>query len=161
MTEDRPIGAELHSIGNFLKRISENSCLCNYHRKTELTEMQTRVIGYLYRNFDRDIFQKDIEKEFYVRRATVSVLLRTMELKQLIVRESVPYDARLKKVMLTEKAESIALDAQQEVERFEAMLREGISPEDMDAFFRVMAMIRRNIEKHFPEKTERGDGSFD
>lgn len=161
MTEYRPIGAELHSIGNFLKRISENSCLCNYRRKTDLTEMQTRVIGYLYRNFDQDVFQKDIEKEFYVRRATVSVLLRSMEMKQLIVRESVPYDARLKKVMLTEKAKSIALVAQQEVERFEAMLREGIPPEDMEAFFRVMAMIRRNIEKHFPEKTEKGDGSVD
>ncbi|MBR5329297.1 MAG: hypothetical protein IKV45_03740 [Firmicutes bacterium] len=161
MTEYRSIGVELHSIGNLLRRICENSSLCNYHRKTELTEMQTRVISYLYVNRDHDIFQRDIEKEFSVRRATVSVLLRTMELKQLITRESVDYDARLKKVVLTEKAENIAQVALQEVSRFEEMLQEGISSEDMDTFFRVMAQVRGNIERHFTVKTEKGEANAD
>lgn len=161
MTEMRSIGSELHSIGNLLKRISENSCLCNYHRKTDLTEMQTRVIGYLYNHQDKDIFQKDIEKEFSIRRATVSVLLRTMEMKQLITRESVAYDARLKKVVMTEKSKEIAEIAGQEVLRFEKMLQEGIPEEDMEAFYRVMAMVRSNIEKHFTVKSEKGGDSVD
>lgn len=161
MAENKTIGSELHSIGNLLKRISENSCICNYHRKTELTEMQTRVIVFLYLNRHRDIFQKDIEKEFSVRRATVSVLLRTMELKQLITRESVSSDARLKKVMLTAKAENIAQIAQQEVSRFEEMLQEGVSAEDMAAFYRVTEKVRGNIEKHFPEKAEKGESTID
>lgn len=161
MTQLRSIGAELHSIGNLMKRICENSSLCNYRRNVDLTEMQTRVIGYLYMHRDHDIFQKDIEKEFSVRRATVSVLLRTMELKQLIVRESVSYDARLKKVVLTEKSEEIAQTAQQEVNRFEEMLQEGISAEDMESFFRVTAQIRRNIEKHFTVKPEEGENRID
>ena len=161
MAENKTIGSELHSIGNLLKRISENSCICNYHRKTELTEMQTRVIVFLYHNRRRNIFQKDIEKEFSVRRATVSVLLRTMELKQLSTRESVSSDARLKKVMLTAKAENIAQIAQQEVSRFEEMLQEGISAEDMAAFYRVTEKIRGNIEKHFPEKAEKGETTID
>lgn len=161
MAENKTIGSELHFIGNLLKRISENSCICNYHRKTELTEMQTRVIVFLYHNRRRNIFQKDIEKEFSVRRATVSVLLRTMELKQLITRESVSSDARLKKVMLTAKAENIAQIAQQEVSRFEEMLQEGISAEDMAAFYRVTEKIRGNIEKHFPEKAEKGETTID
>lgn len=161
MAENKTIGSELHSIGNLLKRISENSCICNYRRQTELTEMQTRVICFLYQNRTRDIFQKDIEKEFSVRRATVSVLLRTMELKQLVTRESVSSDARLKKVVLTSKSENIAQIAQEEVARFEKMLQEDISPEDMAAFYRVTAKIRSNIEKHFPEKTEKGESSCD
>ena len=161
MAENKTIGSELHSIGNLLKRISENSCICNYHRKTELTEMQTRVIGFLYQNRTRDIFQKDIEKEFSVRRATVSVLLRTMELKQLITRESVSTDARLKKVVLTAKAENIAQIAQQEVARFEEMLQKGIPQEDMAAFYRVTEKIRSNIEEHFPEKAEKGESTID
>ena len=123
--------------------------------------MQTRVICFLYQNRDRDIFQKDIEKEFSVRRATVSVLLRTMELKQLVTRESVSSDARLKKVVLTAKSENIAQIAQEEVARFEKMLQEDIPPEDMAAFYRVTDKIRSNIEKHFIEKTEKGESSCD
>ena len=152
---DKTIGAELHSIGNLIKRISDNSCLCRYHRETGLTELQARLIGFLHRNEGKDIFQKDIEKEFFIRRATVSVLLHSMEMKKLIVRESVPHDARLKKVILTEKSREIASAAQQDVARFEMMLREGISKEDMDTFFRVTGMIRYNIEKNFSDKEKR------
>lgn len=151
MTE-KTIGAELHSIGNLIKRISDNSCICKYHRQSGLTEMQTRVIGFLYCSGEKEIFQKDIEKEFSVRRATVSVLLNTMERKQLIIRESVAHDARLKKVLLTEKAKKLAATAQQDIARFEAMLEDGISKEDMEAFYRVTEMIRHNIEKNFITK---------
>lgn len=158
---DKTIGAELHSIGNLIKRISDNSCLCRYHRETGLTELQTRLIGFLHCNEGKDIFQKDIEKEFSIRRATVSVLLHSMEAKNLIIRESVPRDARLKKVILTEKSREIASTAQRDVARFDTMLREGISEEDMEAFFRVTEMIRRNIEKNFIDKEQREENLND
>ena len=154
---DKTIGAELHSIGNLIKRVSDNSCLCRYHRETGLTELQSRVIGFLHRNEGKDIFQKDIEKEFSIRRATVSVLLHSMEAKDLIIRESVPRDARLKKVILTERSREIASTAQQDVARFDMMLREGIPAEDMEAFFRVTEMIRYNIEKNFKKTEEKFD----
>ena len=63
----------------------------------ELTAMHGWILGYLCRNEHKDIFQKDIEAEFKICRSTVTNILKLMEKKGYIKRESVPYDARLKK----------------------------------------------------------------
>lgn len=150
------IGPELHSLFALIRRSHMSACLCDYRRQTGLTEMQSRVIGFLFMNREREIFQKDIEKEFSIRRATVSVLLQSMEVKKLIRRESVPRDARLKKVLLTPQAEEMAAMANRELRRFEEALREDISDEDLKTFFRVTEQIRSNIEKNLNAKPEKG-----
>ena len=61
------------------------------------------IIRYLYENREQDIFQKDIEQRFAVGRSTVTNLIQLMEKKGFVKRESVKQDARLKKVILTEK----------------------------------------------------------
>ena len=81
----------------------------------ELTAMHGWILGYLCRNEDKDIFQKDIEAEFKICRSTVTNILKLMEKKGYIRRESVPYDARLKKLVLTDtgrevEEEDVALD---------------------------------------------------
>ena len=53
---------------------------------------------------EKDIFQKDLEKEFDLKRSSVSLLLNNMEKSDLIQRVPVAEDARLKKIILTEKA---------------------------------------------------------
>ena len=53
---------------------------------------------------DHDVFQRDIENAFSIRKSTVSKIIKLMENKDLIRRESVEYDARLKKIVLTDKA---------------------------------------------------------
>ena len=69
----------------------------------ELTLMHGWIIRYLIENQDKDIYQKDIEKHCSIGRSTVTNILQLMEKKGLIRREAVPNDARLKKVMLTQK----------------------------------------------------------
>ena len=51
-----------------------------------------------------DVFQKDIEEEYSLRPPTATKLLKDMEKNGLIYRESVPYDARLKRIVATQKA---------------------------------------------------------
>ena len=60
-------------------------------------------------------------------------------------------------MILTERSREIASTAQQDVARFDMMLREGIPAEDMEAFFRVTEMIRYNIEKNFKKTEEKLD----
>ena len=68
-----------------------------------MTMMHGWIIRYLYENREQDIFQKDIEQRFAVGRSTVTNLIQLMEKKGFVKRESVKQDARLKKVILTEK----------------------------------------------------------
>ena len=69
----------------------------------EVTLMHGWIIRYLYTNQDKDVFQKDIEQYFSIGRSTVTNIIQLMERKGYIARESVEHDARLKKVVLTEK----------------------------------------------------------
>lgn len=64
----------------------------------ELTPMQRHILNYiLLETLHRDIYQKNLEEEFQVRKSTVSGILKLMEKNGFIYRESVKEDARLKK----------------------------------------------------------------
>lgn len=148
MTMKKTVSFELHILTNLMKRESESSCLCKFHRQTDLTDMQSRIIAFLHQKKAEEIFQKDIEKEFSIRRPTVTILLQTMEKKNLVKREAVVYDARLKKVMLTPKSEELVKRSEEEMFRFEKMLTANIPKEDMACFFRVTEKIRENLEEN-------------
>ena len=69
----------------------------------QATPMHGWIIGYLYRHRDAAVFQRDIEREFSITRSTVTNILQLMERKGYIQRLSVPQDARLKQLVLTEE----------------------------------------------------------
>lgn len=114
--------------------------------KSELTKAQGGIIHFIM-NSNGDVFQKDIEEEFKIRRSTVSVLLSSMEKNGYIRRETVDSDARLRKIVLTEKALSNHRKIHGFFEKYDEGLREGISDEELDLFFSVIDKIRHNIEK--------------
>ncbi|TPR18289.1 MarR family winged helix-turn-helix transcriptional regulator [Apilactobacillus timberlakei] len=76
----------------------------NMSRKYDLTSTQMSIIDFININKQKEIFQKDIEEEFYIQRSTASVLLKRMENKQLIKRIPSSMDARKKQVILTDKS---------------------------------------------------------
>mgnify|MGYP002802829819 FL=1 len=123
----------------------------------ELTMMHSWIIGYLYANREREIFQKDIEANFSIARSTATGILQLMEKKGYIRREPVAYDARLKRVMLTEKGEELQQNTMRAIRNLEQKMRSGISPDDMDTFFRVIRTIRSNVENCHKETDRRRD----
>ena len=70
-----------------------------------------------------------------------------MEEKGLIERAAVPYDARLKKIVLTEKAMRFAAVCDEEDGKLRAKMMRGISGEDLDAAMRVLAGIKNNLKE--------------
>ena len=127
-----------------------------YHRHTlsatrsyvdSLTGTHGWVIRYLYENKDNDIFQRDIEKTFGVRRSTVTSMLQIMEKNGLITRGSVPYDSRLKKITPTEKALELHRRISDEIDAIEAELSAGLSEEEISAFISTIEKIKKNLNK--------------
>lgn len=144
MSNKKYIGMEISKTNNMLRRSFERS---DYKKAAdEATGKNGWIIGFLYRNQDRNIYQKDIEKNFSMRRSTVSEIIKLMEKKGFITRESVPHDARLKKLRLTPKAEEIHKFMTESLEQNEKLLRDGISEEELNIFFNVLKKIRNNIE---------------
>ena len=113
----------------------------------EMTGTHGWALRYFHQNRDRDIFQKDFEKHFDIRRSTASNILSLMEKNGLIVRESVSHDARLKKITLTKKAEDIHQQVEYAFCKMEQELAKGINEKELDAFFDTLDKIRNNIER--------------
>ena len=55
------------ALGNVLKRYVDNSSGVKYAEK--YTGSNHWILGYLFHNMDHDVFQKDLETEFSVRRS--------------------------------------------------------------------------------------------
>lgn len=112
----------------------------------EVTLMHSCVVGFLYRNRDRDIYQRDIEAEFSVARSTATGILQLMEKKGYIVRLSDARDGRIKRVVLTENGLRLQENAIVAFEKIEEEMRKGISEEKLQTFFTVIRKMRSNIE---------------
>ena len=95
------IPAQLRRVDNLIfRRLNQFS---RANGVEQATPMHGWIIGYLYRHRDTPVFQRDIEREFSITRSTVTNILQLMERKGYIERRSVPQDARLKQLVLTEE----------------------------------------------------------
>ncbi len=113
----------------------------------EVTLMHGWIIRYLYANQDKDVFQKDIEQYFSIGRSTVTNIIQLMERKGYIARESVEHDARLKKVVLTEKGIRNQEMLEDLVESLDTRLVDGITDEELSVFYSVIEKLKRNLTK--------------
>lgn len=143
-------------IGREVKRLdNEIHSMMLTSNEAELTMMHDWVIGYLYRNRDEEIFQKDVEAEFSIARSTATGILQLMEKKGYLYRESVERDARLKRIVLTSVGIELHEQHMERVRQTEQMMREGLSEEDIRTFFRVIRKMRENLEKNHSETDRR------
>src|SRR5690606_11030047 len=104
------------------------------------------VIGYVVKKQDEPVYQRDIEREFRIRRATVTGVLQLMERNGLIIREPVEHDARLKRITLTPKALELHECNVRRFKEFEVFLRRGLSEDELASFFAVVEKLKKNLE---------------
>ena len=135
------VGFEIRRLDHTISRTIEAEGI------DEIPLMNGWIMRYLYENRKKDIFQKDIEKFFSIGRSTVTNIIQILEKKGYVRRESVEYDARLKKVILTEQG----IESHEKIEAIIGCLNhrmiQGIEDDDLQVFLRVADQIRRNVEK--------------
>lgn len=137
------MGFEIRTLNNQVKRFVQS-------KKPKELDKSTGVHGwairYFYENSDKDIFQRDFEARFSIRRSTATNMLKLMEKNGIITRENVPYDARLKKIVLTEKAIEIHKKATKNIIMLENILKNDISDSELKIFYSVVDKIKANLE---------------
>jgi DNA-binding MarR family transcriptional regulator len=139
-----PLSFEIKTVTNLIKRRYYTAA--KRHGADDSTGVHGFVIRYLYRNADKDIYQKDIEEALTIRRSTATNILNLMEKKQLISREPMLHDKRLKKIVLTEKGTSLHESMLLEAEQIENQLLYGLSEEETRLFIEILGKIKKNIE---------------
>lgn len=160
MRQKAIIGYEVRTLDNLLYR----NMLAQMSRRgiDELTMMHGWVIGYLYHNQDTDIFQKNLEEEFCIGRSTVTNILKLMEKKEYLRRESIPSDARLKKLVLTEKGIRLFEESDKLVRDMEEQMEQVLSPEELKSFIDTARKLKRELKEQLGaqcmrRKTEKTD----
>ncbi|MCL2320975.1 MAG: MarR family winged helix-turn-helix transcriptional regulator [Oscillospiraceae bacterium] len=108
--------------------------------------MQGFIIGYLCSHNDCDVYQRDIEAEFKIRRSTATGILQLMEKNGLIERKLVSCDARLKKLVVTQKAVDMHNIFLVGIDDIESSARRGLSEDEIKKFLITLNKIRKNIE---------------
>ncbi len=142
MEKKKEVGLAVKELANLLRRYTFGSL----KPESDITMMQGWIIGFLCGNSDRDMFQKDIEQKFEIRRSTATAMLQLMEKNGYITRHSVDYDARLKKICVTEKAKLLNKSILDRIAATEKQMLTGISKEEIDAFFSTIEKMKNNIK---------------
>lgn len=145
MNKKKRMLMEFVSLSHMLKRCMDSSACKKY--VDNLTGTNGWFIGYIWHHRDRDIFQRDIEEAFSIRRSTVSKILKLMERKELIKRESVDYDARLKKLVLAPKSLEVQKMIDEDFENICEKAFANLTDEEIENFTCIILKIKQNFKK--------------
>ena len=146
MPSETELGFQINTLAHCIRRKIDELLSQAQEEGDSVTGIQGRVLGYLYDHREQDLFQRDLERAFHVRRSTATGLLQLMERNGLITRSPVPYDARLKKLCLTEKALRAHTAAHAQILEMERRLRRGRTDGEIRSFLDVLGRIRQNLE---------------
>lgn len=139
------IGFYVHRLHTLCKRLVDEEAFQDVAEKP--TRMQSWIIGYLYENRNRDVYQKDVQAHFSVRRSTVTGILQLMEKNGWITRISVEGDARLKKLGLTPQAIELHERIEESIQRAEQQLSKGLTPGEKQLFLELCQRIAQNAQE--------------
>ncbi len=149
---EQTVHNELRSLSHLIYRFIEN--LPNKKQIESMTGTNGCIIGYLADNSGRDVFQKDIEKAFGITRSTASKVINLMEQKGLVERQSVSRDARLKKIVMTEKSKAISHLITEDMILVEGILTDGFSEEEKEALYDYIERMKKNIKNYYLKEKE-------
>ena len=139
---------EIKALNNLIKRM-----MVSHHLKCkapkDITGQQMNVIMFLKHSDDegRDVFQRDVECNLNIRSSTATGILKTLEKNGYIERVSVPSDARLKKLVLTEKSYAMFKQIDPFIKAINTKITEGLTEEEIEQFFCITEKLKQNIDK--------------
>ncbi|MBE7045413.1 MAG: winged helix-turn-helix transcriptional regulator [Ruminococcaceae bacterium] len=152
MQSEQTVGFMIKTLSNlFARNISGHKC--------DITRVQGWVIGFLYRSSKegKQIFQRDIEEHFQIRRSTATGILKGMEKNGLIKKEPVPGDARLKRLLLSDYAIGLHENFIAEIRRLDTIAQAGLSQTEIDAFLTTAQKMIDNLKAAEAKKQEESE----
>lgn len=140
-TQQKDIGQYANHLNNMIRRQLDITAKNNH-----INGAQGRVLIYLLiETRRRDVFQKDIEEKYAIRPSSASAMLKKMENAGLIVRQPLPSDNRLKRIIPTARAKEAEDGVVADTRALEQKMAHGIPEADLTTFFDVIDKIIANL----------------
>lgn len=141
--EEQSIGSEIKKIDNLIIRK-----IMSYSKNNSymLSPSQMMITRFLYKNLDKAVYQKDLEKGLPFRKSTISGIIQTMVKNNIISTESSKNDLRSKRIILTPYGKMINKEIEENIIKFDKVLKNNIKEEDLRIFFKVTKQIQDNLK---------------
>lgn len=139
MVHDKHAARYVSKLSNKLRRKIDA-----FSSRESFSGSQGRVLHFILAQ-SNDIFQKDIEEEYSLRPPTATELLKKMEKNGLIHREAMAIDARMKRIVVSEKALQYKDMVIADITALEDELTKDIPQKELDVFFKVIEKMLDNI----------------
>ena len=134
-------GKMINRISNRLRRRS-----LKVQESIGISGAQGNILDYiLVESVHRNVYQKEIEKEFGLRPSTATEALKLLEEKGLICRIPEEKDGRYKRIVFTQKARDVQTALRREIEESESVLLRGISVSEQRQFLEIAEKMLQNL----------------
>lgn len=141
--EEQSIGSEIKKIDNLIIRK-----IVSYSKNNSytLSPSQIMITRFLYKNSDKVVYQKDLEKGLPFRKSTLSGIIQTMVKNNIINTTSSKDDLRSKEITLTPYGKKINKEIEENIIKFDKTLKNNIKDDDLRIFFKVTKQIQDNLK---------------
>ena len=141
--EEQSIGSEIKKIDNLIIRK-----IVSYSKNNSymLSPSQIMITRFLYKNSDKVVYQKDLEKGLPFRKSTLSGIIQTMVKNNIINTTSSKDDLRSKEITLTPYGKKINKEIEENIIKFDKALKNNIKDSDLRIFFKVTKQIQDNLK---------------
>lgn len=144
MSSEQKLGLEIMRISTLIRRCADNTI--PLQQVNNITGSNGWILQFLAEHEGENVFQRDLQNSFSVTRSTISKVVKLMESKGLIRRESFFSDARLKKLVLTDRGREIYQLASAGNNELETRMTRGFSQEEMETLMSLLVRISKNLE---------------
>ena len=136
----------LQSPGRYIMRVSSGilHSLDSFVDGTSMTPVEARILQFIAASSE-PLNQKDIEAEYGYTAATVSEIIKNMEAKGLVRRDTDPSDRRKRRLSVPAGISTQVDDMRGKMIAMEAELIGKIEPEKIDVFMEVIRQMTANI----------------
>ena len=147
--EEQSIGSEIKKIDNLIIRK-----IVSYSKNNSymLSPSQIMITRFLYKNSDKVVYQKDLEKGLPFRKSTLSGIIQTMVKNNIINTTSSKDDLRSKEITLTPYGKKINKEIEDNIIKFDKALKNNIKDNDLRIFFKVTKQIQDNLKGESNDK---------
>ncbi len=140
---NKSISEEIKKIDNLT--IRKMILLTKQEGLDTLSPSQLMIIKYLSES-DKDVYQKDLEKSFPLRKSTICGIIKTMQKNGLIKLTNSKEDLRSKKIELTSLSKTIDIKIKNCFKVFDKLIIKDIDLNELEVFFKVCLQIQNNLK---------------
>jgi len=141
--KDKRIGLEIRITQSLMTRY-----IIKHLKKNDkfFSAIQIDIMIYLSKA-EENVYQKDLEKEFNLRKSTISGILKTMEKNEIIEKLETKEDYRSKQIILTQKGKEISREYMIKLMQMEKLMQKGIDEQEVEIFLKVINQIKSNLKE--------------